>query len=394
MRSGVNDVTAWIEQHVRRLDRERVPLADAAGRVAATATAAAVRVPSADCAAVDGVALRADETIGASGYNPLELRLVSRGAPPTRGNAVMIAAGEQLPAGTDAVAVLDQVQIGVDGRCEIAEPVGAGNLVERAGTHVEAGAALVGSGQHLDAYAIGALAACGVDALWVVRRPLVRLVVTGRALAESGRPLGPGGVYDADGALLQALVARDGGQAGPARRTAGDRAALAAALVDDGADIVLVVGGTGPGADDASAAALASVGQLAIHGVAVRQCETAGVGVVPPATPVFLLPGAPAACLWAYELFAGPAVRRAGGRPPALPFGVRRMALDRKLVSAIGMVDICPVVCRAEGRVEPIAPFAEAGLAAALRADGIVIVPEGSEGYARGSEVVVYLFRE
>ena len=124
----------------------------------------------------------------------------------------------------------------------------------------------------------------------------------------------------------------------------------------------------------------------------MRQCETAGVGIVPPTTPVFLLPGAPAACLWAYELFAGAAVRRCGGRPTALPFAARRMVLDRKLVSAIGMVDICPVVCRAEGRVAPIAPFAEAGLAAALRADGIVIVPEGSEGYARDSEVLVYLF--
>jgi len=394
MRSGVNEVTEWIEQHVRRLDSERVPLADAAGRVAAAAVAAVVRVPPADRAAADGVALRADETIGASGYNPLELRLVSSGAPPARGSAVIIAAGDRLPAGTDAVAALDQVQIGVDGRCEIAEPVGSGNLVERAGTHVEAGAPLVGSGQRLDAYAIGALAASGVDALRVVRRPLVRLVLTGRALAEPGRPLAAGGVYDADGALLEALIARDGGQAGPARWTAGDRAALAAALVDDGADIVLVVGGTGPGADDASAATLASVGELAIHGVAVRQCETAGVGVVPPATSVFLLPGAPAACLWAYELFAGCAVRRAGGRPAALPFRARPMALDRKLVSAIGMVDICPVVCRAEGRIEPITPFAEAGLAAALRADGIVIVPEGSEGYARDSEVLVYLFGE
>jgi molybdopterin molybdotransferase len=393
MRSSVNDVTAWIERHVRRLDSERVPLADVAGRIAAAPIVAVVRVPSADRAAVDGVALRADETIGASGYNPLELRLVRHGAPPTRRSAVIIAAGETLPAGTDAVAALDQVQIGFDGRCEIAEPVGAGNLVERAGTHVEAGASLVGSGQRLDAYAIGALAASGVDVLRVIRRPRVGLVLTGRSLAERGQTPAPGSVYDADGALLEALIARDGGQADPPRRTAGDRAALAAALVDDGADIVLVVGGTGPGADDASAATLASVGELAIHGVAVRQCETAGVGIVPPATPVFLLPGAPAACLWAYELFAGAAVRRAGGSPIELPFRTRRMALDRKLASAIGMVDICPVVCRAEGRIEPIAPFAEAGLAAALHADGIVIVPEGSEGYARDSEVLVYLLK-
>jgi molybdopterin molybdotransferase len=107
---------------------------------------------------------------------------------------------------------------------------------------------------------------------------------------------------------------------------------------------------------------------------------------------VFLLPGAPAACLWAYELIAGAAVRRQGGLPTALPFATGRFTAARKIVSSIGLVDVCPVMRAGGDRVEPVAAFAEAGLGAALRADGFVLVPEGSEGYARDSTVLVYLF--
>jgi len=101
--------------------------------------------------------------------------------------------------------------------------------------------------------------------------------------------------------------------------------------------------------------------------------------------------GAPAACLWAYELLAGRAIRRLGGRDPALPFRSREMRTRRKIVSRIGMTEICPVRVRDVGGVEPIAPFAEAGLVSAAHADGFVIIPEGSEGLPEGSAVTVHL---
>ena len=105
-----------------------------------------------------------------------------------------------------------------------------------------------------------------------------------------------------------------------------------------------------------------------------------------------LLPGAPAACLWSYELFAGRAIRRLGGRGPELPYRSREMITARKIVSAIGMTEICPVRCGAGDTVEPVPSFAEIGLMAAVGADGFVIVPEGSEGYPQGGRVTVYLY--
>ncbi len=97
-------------------------------------------------------------------------------------------------------------------------------------------------------------------------------------------------------------------------------ASFAEAFAGAGADIILVVGGTGLGHQDKSAAALVAAGTLDIHGVALVPGETAGFGRTATGVPVQLLPGTPSACLWSYELFAGRAIRRLGGRDPALPY--------------------------------------------------------------------------
>jgi molybdopterin molybdotransferase len=108
--------------------------------------------------------------------------------------------------------------------------------------------------------------------------------------------------------------------------------------------------------------------------------------------PVLLLPGTPAACLWSYELFAGRAIRRLAGRCPDLPFRSRGLAIRRKIVSAIGMTELCPVRFRSDGVVEPMPAFAEIGLAAAVDGDGFIIIPEASEGYPQGAVVDVHLY--
>jgi molybdopterin molybdotransferase len=107
--------------------------------------------------------------------------------------------------------------------------------------------------------------------------------------------------------------------------------------------------------------------------------------------PVFLLPGATAACFVAYELFAGRAIRRAAGRSPEMPFVTRRMTLRRKISSGIGATEMRPVVCCPDGTADPLPSLVDAGIASAARADGFVLVPEGSEGYAAGSQVTLYI---
>ena len=163
------------------------------------------------------------------------------------------------------------------------------------------------------------------------------------------------------------------------------------ALSISGADLVLVVGGTGSGSNDQAAAALAEAGELAIHGVALRHAETFGMGLAA-GVPTFLLPGNPVACLLAYELFAGRAIRRFGGQNPAFPFSARQMTTTRKIVSEIGVLELRPVRCPSQDLAEPVAFFVEAGLKAFAQAHGFVVIPEKSEGYPRGTIVTVYLY--
>jgi molybdopterin molybdotransferase len=391
-RASVADVLEWIDGQVACLPAEEVLVAEAAGRILAEDVRAATDLPPFDRASVDGFAARADETIGASSYNPLPFRLMSASDDLPPECAARLRAGDPMPLGADAMVPLEHAELDPDGVLSVIEPVVAGSNVERAGSHAARDSTIAEAGRRLGAGEVGLLSAAGLTQVFVVRRARVSCLLAGRSLVEAGRPLPPGAVYDANGPLLSALVRRDGGVTVLQRWVEGDRAALQAAMVAPGADIILVAGGTGPGADDFAAAALSDAGELALHGVALRPGETAGLGRAQSGVPVVLLPGSPASCLWAYEFFAGRAIRRLGRRNPELPFTKREMTAAGKIVSEIGMTEVRPVRCREDGTAEPVASFGEAGLAAVVRADGFVIVPEGSEGYRQGARVPVYLY--
>jgi molybdopterin molybdotransferase len=364
-RVPVAQALAWIDAATAPLPPEELPLGDAANRALAADVHAPKPVPPADGAAIDGYALRAEASLGAGGYNPLVVA------------AVAIGAGVALPAGADAVVPLDQAELAEDGGVMLIEPVAAGTGVEPAGTIAAAGDRLSAGGTVLAARHIGLLAAAGWARVAVIRQPCVRLAV---AAAPRSDP-----AIDGNGPMLKALIERDGGIVRPA--PFGE--AFAA-----GCDLVLVSGGTAPGPGVRSAAALAAGGSLEIHGVALNPGESAGFGHTADGIPAVLLPGTPAACLWSYELLAGRAVRRLAGRDPRLPYGSRLVTTARKIVSAIGMIEIFPVRLVAEGAIEPLASFAEAGLMPAAEGDGFVVVPAASEGYPAGSQLRAYFYDE
>src|SRR5207253_9696692 len=130
---------------------------------------------------------------------------------------------------------------------------------------------------------------------------------------------------------------------------------------------------------------VAELGELAVHGVALRPASPTGVGFLG-TRPVFLLPGNPVSCQCAYDLFAGPAIRRLGGRRTDLPYQSRMLPLSRKIASAVGRVDYVRVLVK-ENRVEPLATSGAAILTSTTRADGFVLVPGDGEGHAVGEEV-------
>jgi molybdopterin molybdotransferase len=190
--------------------------------------------------------------------------------------------------------------------------------------------------------------------------------------------------------MLGSLIGRDGGVVESMIPGTGQREEFARSLAAPDADLILVAGRTGTGRDDEAPLVVAEIGELAIHGIALRPGGSAGMGVVGN-TAVLLLPGDPLACLCAYELFAGRLVRRIAGRSPELPYPVREAEVGRKMVSAIGIVDVYRV-CLVNGRAEPLGSADSGGLTSAVRADGFVVVPAPLEGYAPGARVPVHMY--
>ena len=196
------------------------------------------------------------------------------------------------------------------------------------------------------------LASIGASPVSVIQRPTVAMIITGDELLPCGS--WPEGVriVDSNSVMLEALVRRDGGLPLIAPLVSDRREAVQAALQSTLADIVLVSGGSSIGQEDHAPGVLADIGELCIHGVAVRPAGPAGVGFLN-GRPVFLLPGNPVSCLCAYDLFAGRAVRRLGGRSMNLPYRSQRLPLTRPIASVLGRVDYVRVQVK-DGQVESV----------------------------------------
>ncbi|MBS0327286.1 MAG: molybdopterin molybdotransferase MoeA [Proteobacteria bacterium] len=395
-RAEVRAVLDWIDGHATRLGPTTVALDEAAGRVLAAPVVATRDVPEFDRAAMDGYAVRGEETAGAAEYNPLAFAIVGEafpGRPYERAvgeaSAVRIMTGAPLPAGADAVVPAEYAQE-KDGRVELTQASGPGKHVGMRGEDIRSGTKVLDGGRRLRAQDVGLIASLGIPAVDVIAQPRVRILVTGNEIVNAGDAKGIHQIYDANSPMLASLVARDGGIVERRLKLGDDAASIGAALAAPGADVVLVSGGSSVGREDHAPRLLAEIGELAIHGVAMRPSSPAGVGRIGD-VPVFLLPGNPVSCLCAYDFFAGRAIRLRGGRPPGWPHRTREAAVARKIASAVGRVDYCRVRWT-DGGIEPLALAGASILSSTTRADGFVIVPAESEGYAPGASVTVYLY--
>ena len=395
-RSTVEQAQAWIDRSAARLDVESIPLEHASGRILCDDVTSAVDVPPFDRAAMDGYALRGEDTQGAGDYNPLSLRIVGEAFPGRPfagsvepGSAVRIMTGAPLPAGCDAVVPAEYTTDHGE-TVEVTTAVSPAKHVGHRGEDVRTGDGVLPAGRRLRPQDLGVLASVGVAIVKVVRRPRVRLITTGNELAAPGSPRGPHQIFDANTPMLAALVERDSGVLESKQHVRDDRAAVREAMTATGADVILISGGSSVGAEDHAPSILAEVGELAIHGIAMRPSSPAGMGRIG-GTVVFLLPGNPVSCLCAYDFFAGRAIRLLGGGSADWPYALRSERLTRKVVSAVGRLDYCRVR-RVDGGIEPLAVSGASVLSSTTRADGFVLVPAASEGFPAGAEVTVYLY--
>ena len=413
-RQTVEAALAWLDAQLRPLRAEILPLQRAAGRVLATAVVSDVDVPGFDRATMDGYAVVAECTEGASSYNRLPLVVIGDSLPghPFRGSvasgqAVRIMTGAPLPLGCDAVLPAEWVdhasatlalasdvrQAGSDAtvarNISALAAVSPGKHVGRRGEDVVRGTTLFQAGRVLRPQDLGVLSSVGVGEVRVSCRPQVRLVITGNELLPSGSRPHDYRIPDANGPMLAALVARDGGVVDFPGLVPDEHDPILNAL-RAAADVIIVSGGSSVGIEDIAPALLARHGELAIHGIAMRPSSPTGLGRIEHRL-VFLLPGNPVSCLCAYDFFAGRAIRALGGRPKAWPYRAVRAKLARKISSPIGRLDYARVQL-VDGGVEPVAVSGASVLSSTTRGDGFVIVPADSEGFAPGTEVEVWLY--
>lgn len=395
-RTKVSDALRWIDDVATRLQPEKLPLQRCAGRVLAEDIVSAVDVPSYRRAMMDGFALHAADTSGATIYNPLALSIVGSVLPggnyePTllRGQAVSIMTGAPVPSGANAVLPAEKVARTGESLSALDE-VPPEKHVGRVGEDIQSGAMVLPQGRRLRAQDLGVLSSIGRPSVAVIRKPRVRLIITGNELCEPGSLAGPHQTVDANSPMLAALVERDGGELTFDGITADEPGSIRSLMQDPAADVVLVSGGSSVGEEDYAPRILAELGELAIHGVAMRPSSPAGMGTIGERL-VFLLPGNPVSCLCAYDFFAGRALRILGGRCPEWPYRSRRVELARKIVSVVGRQDYARVRLH-DGLAEPIAIAGASALSSTSRADGFVVIPSDSEGYPPGEHVNLYLF--
>jgi molybdopterin molybdotransferase len=396
-RHTVAAALTWLDAQLKPLASERVPLAAAAGRVLAAPIVSRVDVPGFERATMDGYAVVASSTEGAGPYSRLPLTVIGDSMPGrpfdgalAAGQAVRVMTGAPVPGGADAVLPAEFVDAEPDGRTIAAlEAVSPGKNVGRVGEDIVSGTRLLEPGRALRPQDIGVISSIGIGEVDVVRRPRVRLVVTGNELLTAGTSPHGFHITDANGPMLAALAERDGGTVDFRGLVRDDASAITEALLTD-ADVVIVSGGSSVGVEDLAPGLVAQHGELAVHGIAMRPSSPTGMGRIGHRL-VFLLPGNPVSSLCAYDFFAGRAIRVLGGRPAPWPYRAVRGRLARKISSPIGRLDYARVTL-ANGAVEPLAVAGASLLSSTTRADGFVIVGDDSEGFAAGAEVDVWLY--
>jgi molybdopterin molybdotransferase len=388
----------------RRTAVELVPREDLLHRVPAVDVLAPHSLPGFARATVDGYAVRATDTYGASDGLPAYLELagsVRMGTPPgvavPAHGAVAIPTGAVIPDGADAVVMVEYTAQTMPGTIEVTRPVAPGAGLVRADDDVPVGGLLVPAGRPLRAPDLGLLASAGVVEVEVHARPRVAILSTGdEVVPPDTKQLTVGQVRDATASALAGLVRDAGGEPVYAGIVADDKDALIEALrkaLAD-ADLVVISAGSSVGARDETATAVAELGEIWCHGLAIKPgkptilAECSGV-------PLIGLPGNPLSALVVFRLVGVPLVWRIAGCESPPPTPNTRARLGRNVASQAGRLDVIQVALRdAPDGCRSAEPLhgPSALLSVLARADGYVLVPEAATGLDGGSEVDVMLY--
>jgi putative molybdopterin biosynthesis protein len=368
-----------------RLRAITVALDEAVGRVTAEPIWASRSSPPFDAAAMDGIALRAADTLGATETTPLLL------APDA---FAVVDTGDPLPEGHDAVVMREHVHY-IEGQAELRAAVAPYQHVRSIGEDISATELLLPTGHRLRAVDVAAAAAAGAAEIVVRRAPVVAILPTGDEMRPAGSELAPGELLDTNSLMLAAQARAAGCEAVTLPIEPDDQERIAAAIrgAIGQCDLMIVIAGSSAGRDDYTAQLVARLGTLAVHGVAVRPGHPVVLGAID-ATPVIGAPGYPVSASLTFDIFAVPLLADLEGAV-AIPRPQTRARLARKVVSVIGSDDWVRVRLGrvGGGLVASPLPRGAGVLTSLVRADGLLVIPTELEGHHAGAEVDISLLR-
>src|ERR1700749_4329691 len=369
-----------------RLEALGLAVDRAIGRVTAEPLWATRSSPPFDSAAMDGIAIRAADSVAASETRPL---LLDAGA------FVVVDTGDPMPDGFDAVVMREHVHY-FDGRAELRAAVAPYQHTRSIGEDISATELLLPAGPGLRPWDVPAAAAAGATEVRVHRQPVVAILPTGDEMRPIGSELEPGELLDTHSLMIAGQAREAGCEAVVLPTEPDDEARIADAIraAVPKCDLLIVIAGSSAGRDDYTAALVDRRGELAVHGVAVRPGHPVVLGAIE-ATPVLGAPGYPVSASLTFDIFAARRLAELEGAA-ATPRPSVRARLARKLASTIGMDDWVRVrLGRVAGALvaSPL-PRGAGVLTSLVRADGLLVVPADAEGHHAGEDVQIELLRD
>ncbi|MEM1583674.1 MAG: molybdopterin molybdotransferase MoeA [Nitrososphaerota archaeon] len=380
-----------------------VPLTESLGRICGENIYARFDIPSFDRSAVDGYALIAEDTFSASPSNPIQFKIVGSLMPGdevgkleiNRGEAVEVMTGAPLPLNANAVVMAEDAKEVEPGLLEVYKQVHPFQNISRRGEDFQAGKLVVRKGTKIKPWHIGALASFNITHVKVFSKPKIGILSTGSELVELGSELKISKIVNSTKALIKALVYSCGGEPVDLGIVE-DEMKLILEKIKNGlkiCDALITTGGTSIGKRDLVPAAVSRLGEVLVHGIAMRPGKPTGFGLVE-GKPVFMLSGFPVAALIGFNLFVKPTInvlQRTVDEPAPKIIG----RLTRRVASLTGMRSYLRVkVSKHEDvyLVEPLRLTGSGLISTLTEANGILVIPENMEGYEEGDEVEVELF--
>lgn len=397
------------------LGEECIPLDEnAISRVTSRPVWARISSPHYHASAMDGFAIRSTDSIGAAPNQPLTLTCRTEQGSPM---ALYLDTGDALPEWADAVIPIENVEPldaygapagnpRMPDTIRIRSAVTPWQHIRSMGEDMVATQLVLPSGQILRPVDLGAVAGCGHSYIWVSRKPQVSILPTGTELVSIGTDVKPGDIIEYNSLVLAAQVRAWGGEARRFPITPDNLKDICYQInqAAEDADLILLNAGSSAGSEDFSATAIQSLGEVLVHGIAVRPGHPVILGMVvrqkkarpdlSDLVPIIGVPGYPVSTALTGEIFVEPLLAMWTGRKPADP-EILSARLTRKLTSPPGDDDYMRVVVGRVGEKMLAAPLSRGSgvITSLVRADGIALIPRGSQGMEAGSEVQVCLYR-